>query len=108
MLQRLREKTQGWIAGIIIGILILSMALWGISYYMHGSSASSDVVAKFNGGEVTLPELDTAFNRFKLQNSDKVSNTPAATKLLKQQLLDQLITQKLLAAAAKQKRAISG
>lgn len=108
MLQRLREKTQGWIAGIIIGILILSMALWGISYYMHGSSASSDVVVKFNGGEVTLPELDTAFNRFKLQNSDKVSNTPAATKLLKQQLLDQLITQKLLAAAAKQSNLLVG
>lgn len=97
MLQRLRDKTQGWIAGIIIGILVLAMGLWGISSYLDSGSASGGVLAKFNGIEITQAEVDNAYNRFQMQNRKPELNSIAATKLLKQQILEQLINQKLLA-----------
>ena len=34
MLQSIREKTSGWIATIILGLIILTMALWGIESYL--------------------------------------------------------------------------
>lgn len=101
MLQELREKTQGWIAGTIIGLLILTMGLWGISSYMHGGDASTGIIVKFAGGDITQTELDTAFDRFRMQNGNRLPEGAGSIKLLKQQLLEQLLTQKLLAQAAK-------
>ena len=48
MLQTIREKTQGWIAGTIISIIILSFALWGIHSYFTSGGASANV-ATVNG-----------------------------------------------------------
>jgi peptidyl-prolyl cis-trans isomerase D len=35
MLQSIREKTSGWFASIILGLIILTMALWGIESYLN-------------------------------------------------------------------------
>ncbi len=34
MLQSIREKTSGWIASIVLGLIILTMGLWGIESYL--------------------------------------------------------------------------
>ena len=33
MLATIRDKATGWIAGVIVGLLIISFAFWGVSFY---------------------------------------------------------------------------
>ena len=66
MLQSIRDRTHGWIAGTVISILILSFALWGISSYFLGGSANN-VVAKVNGIAITKPQLASAYERLRKQ-----------------------------------------
>lgn len=66
MLQTIREHTQGWIAGVIISVIILSFALWGIHSYFTGGGANS-TVAKVNGVEITKEQLAVAYERMRRQ-----------------------------------------
>lgn len=66
MLQSIRDRTQGWIAGIIISLLILSFALWGIHSYFIGGSANT-TVAEVNGVEITKGQLAVAYERLRRQ-----------------------------------------
>jgi len=38
MLQSIREKVEGWIASVIIGLITVPFALWGINSYFDGDS----------------------------------------------------------------------
>ncbi len=66
MLQSIRDHTQGWVAGIIVSILILSFALWGISSYFAGGSGNS-IVAKVNGIEISSNQLASSYERLQKQ-----------------------------------------
>jgi peptidyl-prolyl cis-trans isomerase D len=98
MLQSIRDKTQGWIAGIIISILIFSFALWGIHSYLDGRSVS-DVVANVNGKEINQAQLSVTYERLRrqveLQQANDTSlNIPDAN--LKKQALQSLIDLQVL------------
>ncbi len=67
MLQSIRDHTQGWIAGIIISLLILSFALWGIHSYLGAGAGSSTTVAKVNGVEITKGQLAVGYERLHRQ-----------------------------------------
>jgi peptidyl-prolyl cis-trans isomerase D len=95
MLQSIRDKTHGWIAGIIISLLILSFALWGIHSYLVGGSVG-DVVATVNGVEIKQSELSTAIERLRRQNN-VLSISPA---LLKNQALQSIINLQVLKQAS--------
>lgn len=103
MLQSIRDKTQGWIAGIIISLLILSFALWGIhSYFMGG--AVSTVVAEVDGTEITKGQLAIAYERLRRQvqsqlnsNDELSANTDAG---LKDRALQALINIQVLKQAS--------
>jgi len=56
MLQDIRDNASGWVVYIIIGLLILSFALWGIQEYFGGGAATP--VAKVNGSEINLPQFN--------------------------------------------------
>ncbi len=66
MLQSIRDKTHGWIAGVIISLLILSFGLWGIHSYLLGAG-DNDVIAKVNGTEITKNQLGIAYERLHRQ-----------------------------------------
>ena len=66
MLQSIRDRTHGWIATVIISLVILSFALWGVHSYMIGGSNTS-VVAKVNGAEITKTQLAGAYERVRRQ-----------------------------------------
>jgi peptidyl-prolyl cis-trans isomerase D len=40
MLQKLRDKTSGWIAGTVLGLLTIPFAFFGMEQYMHQSNAT--------------------------------------------------------------------
>ena len=56
MLQDIRDKATSWVAYIIIGLLILSFALWGIGEYFSGGPARP--VAIINGNDITSLQLN--------------------------------------------------
>lgn len=66
MLQSIRDRTQGWIAGVIVSLLILSFALWGIHSYLLGAG-DNNVIAKVNGTEITKNQLSVAYERLRRQ-----------------------------------------
>ena len=66
MLQAIRDKTSGWIAGTIVSIIILTFALWGIHSYFTGNGVSN-VVAIVNGVDVSKDQLTMAYERLRRQ-----------------------------------------
>lgn len=92
MLQAIRDNAQGWIAWVIVGLIILTFALFGIDQYARGDKV--EVVAEVNGEDVTAREFVTLYNRQqqRLQQQfgdlyDQVVNEDE----LREQVLDALI-----------------
>ena len=52
MLSTIREKTQGWIASIILGLIAIPFALWGVNSYFEGGNRLS--VAQVDGHEISM------------------------------------------------------
>lgn len=61
MLQAIRDNAQGWIAWVIVGLIIITFALFGIDQYAKGDKIV--VVAEVNGEEVTAGEFLTLYSR---------------------------------------------
>src|SRR3990167_7273489 len=103
MLQTIREHTQGWIAGVIISLIILSFALWGIHSYFIGGG-SSNIVAEVNGVEITREQLTVAYERLRRQiQAQYGSNNPITSKdeaILKDRALRALIDIEVLKQAS--------
>ena len=103
MLQSIRDHTHGWIAGIIISVLILSFALWGIHSYFEGAG-SNNVVAEVNGVEITKNQLAVAYERLRRQLQMQFSANYAlpeqAEANLKERALQTLINIQVLKQAS--------
>lgn len=101
MLGYIRESIQGWIAAIIIGILIVPFALWGINKYF--GPAGSQVVATVNGEEILSVDYQNAFytQRDRMRQIMGASfDADRMEKSLRKQALDTLIERELLKQAA--------
>ncbi|HEX4044800.1 MAG TPA: SurA N-terminal domain-containing protein, partial [Gammaproteobacteria bacterium] len=101
MLQTIRDHTQGWIAGVIVSIIILTFALWGIHSYFIGGG-NNDVVAEVNGVEITREQQSLAYERLQRQ-MQSMSNAVAAKQdvsALKERALKNLIEIETLKQAA--------
>src|SRR3990167_7920660 len=102
MLQSIREHTQGWIAGVIILVIILSFALLGIHSYFIGTP-SSNVVAEVNGVEITREQLTVAYERLRRQVQAQYGSNNPTTKdetALKDRALRALIDIEVLKQAS--------
>jgi peptidyl-prolyl cis-trans isomerase D len=95
MLQAINDRIKGWL-GIVVVILIgLPFALWGIQSYLDDSGPR--YAAKVNKSEISANELErmVSLQRQSLlrQNNGKL---PIEEKLLRERTLTQLINQRLL------------
>ena len=102
MLQSIRDRTQGWIAGVIISLVILSFALWGIHSYLEGY-ANTDVIAKVGSVNISKRELSAAYERVRRQTQDNTTSSPlsdSSNNNLKQRALDALINIQVLKQAS--------
>ena len=80
MLQTIREYTQGWIAGIIVSVIILTFALWGIHSYF-GGGVTNNVVATVNGATIAKEQLAVAYERLRRQMQNQYgANYPATAQ----------------------------
>lgn len=61
MLQIIRDRAQTWIAWVIVTLLIIPFALWGIQSYFGASGDTH--VAEVNGTEISQRDLQIAFQQ---------------------------------------------
>ncbi|MCF6257546.1 MAG: SurA N-terminal domain-containing protein [Gammaproteobacteria bacterium] len=59
MLSFIRDRAQGWIAWVIVGLLIIPFALWGVNEYVGNSDKL--VAATVNGTDIGQREFQQAF-----------------------------------------------
>ncbi len=104
MLQTIRDYTHGWIAGIIISLLILSFALWGIHSYLI-TATNNDNVAKVNGVEISKSALAESYERLRRQMQTQYAGNqlPMSEEAsLKRRSLNSLIEIQVLKQASEQ------
>ncbi len=94
MLQSIRERATGWIAYTIIGLIVITFALWGISSYFSNSGPLE--VAEVGDGTISLQEFQQAFQQQRQQFPQVDVN------LLKNMVLQQLVNERVLLQAAKE------
>lgn len=100
MLEAIRAHAQGWIAKIILGLIVLSFAIWGVDWYFQGGGQAA-AVASVNDTDITQDEFVLAL---KNQKESLEQNTGAKVDLddkgFRKEVLDELVNITLLADAA--------
>src|SRR6185312_7718306 len=103
MLQSIRDRTQGWITGVIVFLVCAAFALWGIHSYLE-ASGQPDIAAKVNKQSIQQADLSAAYSRLRQQQqmqlgADFVMDQKVEAQL-KKQALDQLVMGQVLVQAA--------
>jgi len=93
MLQFIRDRAQGWIAWVIVGLIIIPFALWGLNEYVGGGTEIA--AAEVNGQEISQGLLQETYyrQRQRLQQmfGDQLPEELFSEASMKKQLLQQLI-----------------
>ncbi|MDC1015956.1 SurA N-terminal domain-containing protein [Candidatus Thioglobus sp.] len=96
MLGAIRNKSKGWVAYLIVGLITVPFALFGIQDYASRSANTS--IAKVDGEDIDIniyyQELNT--QQRNLQQQLGAAYTQEIDNALKQTLLDSLINEKLI------------
>ncbi len=102
MLQSIRDKAQGWIAWVIILLISVPFALWGIGEYLGGGSEPA--VAEVNGVEITDYDLNerarVARENLRQQLGESYRPEFFPEKTLRRQVLEQMINEHVMLQAA--------
>jgi len=102
MLQAFRNTVMGWLGWIIIGLVIMTFALFGLGSYLQDESQV--YAAKVNDTEISPRDLQRAYQqqRARMQEMMGDAYNPAMIndKRLRQQALNGLINRELLLQAA--------
>jgi peptidyl-prolyl cis-trans isomerase D len=99
MLNALRKRAGSWVVKILLMLLVVSFAIWGIGDVFFGS-ARNPAVAKVGESEITAEELANAFNQ-SLRNLQRrvgtqIDRQQAIQLGLMQQALQDLISRRLI------------
>lgn len=99
MLLAIRDKVTGWLAYIIIILISIPFALWGITEYF--GVGGEETVATVDDAEITQREFDRAYARYRAQINAIYGGRPPELltndAVLKEQVLQQMIERELLA-----------
>ena len=99
MLDAIRKHTTGWMAKLVLALITVPFALFGIDSYLN--QAGRDIaVAKVNGDKISIQEYSNAIEnvRNRMQADGKVDKALLDSPQLKQSVLDGLITRRLVNA----------
>ena len=94
MLEAIRERSQGWIAKVILILLIVPFALWGVDSYISGSGKEPPV-ANVGDVEISQREFGKALKEQQDQMEAKVEESA-----LRKMVIDQLVNSSVLTQAA--------
>ena len=95
MLQAINDRIKGWLGGVVIALISLPFALWGISSYFSGGEAPN--AATVEGVKISVQELDFNVTRKQQELRSRYGDKlPFEESMIKRQVLDQLINKKVL------------
>ncbi len=99
MLETFREHSKGWLAKLILALITVPFALWGIDSYLQGAG-SNVAVAKVDGKGITVQEYGNALQemRNQLQASGKADPALLEDPAVKESVLNKLIVTRLMNA----------
>ena len=90
MLEAIRERSQGWIAKVILLLLIVPFALWGVDSYISGGGKEPPV-ASVGDVEISQREFGKALKEQQEQMDAKVEE-----KALRKLVIEQLVNSSVL------------
>jgi peptidyl-prolyl cis-trans isomerase D len=96
MLGIIRDKASGWVAGIIVGALIISFAFWGVSSYFGGGDI---YVATVNGSEIKYQTFQRSFYTLRQQMQSMLGGDALSLEeeeFIKEQTLQKLVDTELV------------
>jgi peptidyl-prolyl cis-trans isomerase D len=96
MLGIIRDKASGWVAGIIVGALIISFAFWGVSSYFGGGDI---FVATVNGSEIKYQTFQRSFYTLRQQMQSVLGGDALSLEeeeFIKEQTLQKLVDAELV------------
>lgn len=124
MLQNLRDKVSGWVASVVMGLLIVPFAFFGVENYLSGGGENTvarvqappawwahapkfwPVSLLWQHEDVSSDEFRAAFERLRQQQVQQLGDNFDARQFdtadNKRQVLDQLVNNKVLLLAANQ------
>jgi len=98
MLQKLNERIQGIVAWVVVSIIAITFALFGIDSYIQARHTSS-IEADVNGKPILKQAIDIRYRRVR-HEQDMSGQTAGTEKQLKQQILDTMIASQVKMNAA--------
>ncbi len=106
MLQNIREKTSGWIAYVIIGLISIPFVLAGITSYFGGGDLAP--AATVDGEEISSRQLNFAYRnylqRLQAMFGGEIPDAFNNEAILKEQVRDQLIEEQVLLNYVQEKK----
>ena len=100
MLDAIRQHTTGWIAKLILALITIPFALFGIDSYFNDSSSNA-AIAKVNGEKISVQEYSNSVKNARdrlMSEGQKIDPALLDSPLLKQSVLDSLIARRLVRA----------
>ena len=99
--ETIHERMKGWFARILLGLIIISFALFGIDTYFHGTGGQQ-WVAEVNGEKIPALEFEDRLKREQARLREMGVRDPAQLESVKlrQQVLDEIIRERVLFQAA--------
>ncbi|HQT43788.1 MAG TPA: SurA N-terminal domain-containing protein [Halothiobacillus sp.] len=98
MLMDLRERIQGWVAYVIIGLISVPFVLWGVGEYFTGGK--NKPVAEVDGIPISQQVFEQAVSQQRQAIIQKLGGSVSAELLqslnLNQHVLDQMINERVL------------
>lgn len=93
MLQQLRAASKSWVASVIIGVLVLAFALWGVADIFRGGGDTT--VASVGGTDISQQEfsqqLQNQLRALSQQTQNQITLEQAKAIGLDRSVLDQMI-----------------
>ncbi|MEO5573697.1 MAG: SurA N-terminal domain-containing protein [Gammaproteobacteria bacterium] len=96
MLQSIRDRAHGWLAWIIIGLIVIPFALWGIQSYL--GNAGDVEVARIGGTDISQNEFQQAYEQQRQRMRSLLGNNSALLDdaKLKQSVIDGLVANEVI------------
>jgi len=102
LMQSIRDRATGWIAWVIVILISIPFALWGINEYL--SPSSNVAVAVVNGTDVSISEFQRTYQRQRAQLQSLLGGNFDINQLdeerLREETLNQLVNDEVVLQSA--------
>ncbi len=104
MLETIRGMTKTWVAKLILALITIPFALWGVESYIRTPSGQ-DTAATVDKEKITIQEFQQAtrnqLDQFRQQYGGNIDASIMDNPEMRKSILDQLIDQRLIVTATK-------